>query len=156
MKLHILRHGKAQVNSTTGKDIDRSLRPKGVKQCAQLNHDSLNLPDTLDVWCSQAARTRETCALMSLQQGQAVDYRLGLYLCSRNQLLQDIWNRSGNEDLLIIGHNFGISELAEYFLEQEIELRTAEFISIDFGESTWEEVSKGLGTISHRFRPSLS
>lgn len=158
MKLHLVRHGKAEKDSASGKDFDRGLAPKGVAQSELLgDHLKINeLNSTITVWCSDAARTRETLGgLRTSIPFTNVTYRKDLYLCSRDHLLDQIWQHSGKGDLMIIGHNFGISDLAEYFLEEFIELRTGEYISIHFVCDNWNETSKGTGIIADRFRASV-
>ena len=53
--------------------------------------------------------------------------------------LKLIWQENHPDDLVLIGHNFGISDLANYFLDNQIELRTAEYICIEFPFDSWGE-----------------
>ena len=74
-----------------------------------------------------------------------------MYLGPLSNYLKIIWGIESNEDILIVGHNLGISDLVSYFTEEFIEMQTAEYICIDFELDSWIETSKGLGTISVRF-----
>lgn len=151
MKLYLLRHAKTNQQSPTGKDFDRRLLPKGHAQCALMQRH-LEVTQEVHILCSSAQRTRETLKGIDLSN-MDVEFRDDLYLCSRETLLHAIWECQSDKDLMIIGHNFGISDLAEYLLEGYIEMRTCELLVFDFEINTWQEVSKGLGELTDRYRP---
>jgi phosphohistidine phosphatase len=155
MRLHILRHGKTNPTSKTGKDFDRELLPKGIKQCEALKA-YLNRLNIATVWCSSAARTTETAALVLNENHPTPKYSDDFYLASKQSILQKIWSQQSSEDVLIIGHNFGISDVATYFTDQPVELRTGEYICIKFDCDSWNETSMGLGIILDRYRPKVS
>lgn len=159
MKLYLIRHGKAEVTARSGRDFDRALAAKGHKQCEHLGKYLCEEEFSKDliVWCSDALRTKES--LLYVRSGgvklpKAI-YSKELYLCSQDDLLKKIWSQDHNLDIMIIGHNFGISELAEYFSDDFIELRTGEYICIEFDLSTWEEACRATGTIVDRYRLEL-
>ena len=151
MKLYLLRHAKTNQQSPTGKDFDRRLLPKGHAQCA-LMQKHLEGTQEVHILCSSAQRTRETLKGIDLSHLD-VEFRDDLYLCSRDTLLKAIWGCKSDNDLMVIGHNFGISDLAEYLLEDYIEMRTCELLVFDFDIDTWQEVFKGLGSLTDRYRP---
>lgn len=151
MKLYLLRHAKTNQQSPTGQDFDRELLPKGIAQCAMMREHLEGLQG-VHVLCSSAQRTRQTLQEIRLNS-EEVEFRDELYLCSRDRILQTIWNANTSKDLMVIGHNFGISDLAEYLLEDYIEMRTCELLVFDFEIDSWQEVSKGLGTLVDRYRP---
>lgn len=156
MKLHLLRHAKTDPNSKTGKDFDRCILPKGIAQSQKLaEHFQENVPD-IDVWCSEATRTRETLNIIQEKRSFThVKYSRDYYLASREKLLNSLWLRPGNDDLLIVGHNYGISDLATYLADEYIELRTGGYICIEFDGFSWQEISKGLGIITEQYRPKV-
>lgn len=154
MQLHLIRHGKTRQDSETGNDFDRQLLPKGMKQSLMLGQNLTFDPKTI-VYCSSAKRTQETFGFFNQgQQLENVTLNKDLYLCSKDVMLDMIWNTTSNEDVLIVGHNFGISQLASYFTDEFIEMRTGEYIQITFDADHWNETSQGLGEITHRYRPS--
>lgn len=156
MKLHLLRHGKTHQLSDSGRDFDRKLNEKGEIQ-SQLMGEYFNTTHLdCETWCSGAKRTRETYSNVAKKAELAkVVMRDDLYLCSRDHILKELWTRAGKEDLLIIGHNFGISDLATYLTEMRIELRTGEYICIDFDGLEWPEISRGTGSIWDQYRPQV-
>ena len=58
-----------------------------------------------------------------------------LYLVGKDDLMTFISNREEAKEILIIGHNFGISELASYYTGKQILLKTGGFVSIDFPDT---------------------
>lgn len=151
MKLHILRHGKAESHSI--KDFDRKLHKKGRKQCELLKTYFKERNGIKEIWCSDAFRTRETLHRVSNEHWPKAKFSTSLYLASKDFLLDEIWNNNSSNELLIVGHNFGISDLASYFTEEHIDLGTGEYICIEFQANSWNETSMGLGVIVDRYRP---
>ena len=157
MKLHLLRHGKTQQQSSTGSDFDRELNPKGTIQCEMLSEYFKKIDLHCEVWCSTAKRTRQTYSRVNrAEQFDRVHMRDDLYLCSRDTMLTALWERSEDEDLLIVGHNYGISDLATYLTDVRIELRTGGYVCIEFEGFNWKELSRGLGTIVDQYRPKVN
>jgi phosphohistidine phosphatase len=155
MRLHLLRHAKTNSNSKSGKDIDRRLHDRGKMQANEMGSflkQIENLPK--NAYSSDAVRTRETVKLIQNHSiFEHVDYLSELYLIEQNPFLDFIWNLEGGEDVFIVGHNNGISEIASYFLEKYLELKTCEYIVLEFDCSSWKETSKGTAKLVERFRP---
>lgn len=151
MKLYLLRHAKTNQDSPTGRDFDRALLPKGIAQCALMREHLAGIKN-IHVLCSGAKRTRQTLDQIRLLEPE-IEFNDELYLCGKDVILQSIWNCPSKKDLMIVGHNYGISDAAEYLLEDYIEMRTCELLVFEFDISSWEEVSRGLGTLVDRYRP---
>jgi phosphohistidine phosphatase len=157
MKLHLIRHAKTEQFSPTGKDFDRQLMERGKKQGIELsqflkNQDFKNAV----ILCSSAARTRETLAfLVSNFSEKNIVFDKEFYLCSVQTFLDSLWKQNHSKDIVIIGHNFGISDLANYFLDENFEMRTCEYVSISFPFDSWSETSRATGSLALRYRPSV-
>lgn len=156
MRLHLIRHAKTNQVSPTGKDYDRQLMDRGWQQCLELDafFAKMKWAET-DVICSGAMRTRET--LEGIQANftkENIGFTDDLYLCSEKDYLKLIWSQSGSNDLVLIGHNFGISDVANYFLDTFLEMKTAEYICIEFPFDQWDLTFKATGILKNRFRPS--
>ncbi|PWL27320.1 MAG: hypothetical protein DCO96_11270 [Fluviicola sp. XM-24bin1] len=153
LRLHLLRHAKTEQFSPTGKDFDRYLMKKGLRQRDDLKQFFQTIPNIEHVWCSSAKRTRETHAVLEgLPNAQFFDE---LYLCSHKTMQDMLWNTEAEGDILIIGHNFGISDLVNYFCDSDIELRTGQYACISFDCDSWKETSRGTGTIHQLYRPEV-
>ncbi|MCR9171772.1 MAG: histidine phosphatase family protein [bacterium] len=153
LQLHLLRHAKTEQMSPTGRDFDRPLMKKGLLQRDDLKHFFKSITNIDHVWCSSAQRTRETLeALEGLPQPTFYDE---LYLCSHKDMLKMLWESKLDGNILIVGHNFGISDLVSYFCDSDIELRTGQYACITFDTNSWAETFGGTGTIAQLYRPEV-
>ena len=152
MIVHLMRHAKTEMLSSTGRDFDRKLALKGHKQCTQLKEiiEGQHL-DISQIYCSSAQRTRETAKLI-FGENKSMTFHDDLYLCEQSDLLQFVWNLDTATDIMLIGHNFGLSNLASYFLDEDIYLKTGAMLSIDFSFSKSSDLSKATGSriFAHR------
>lgn len=155
MKLHLLRHAKTNQQSETGRDFDRKLLPKGVQQCLEIS-DFLEKLDNYEVHCSSSMRTRQTYELISPKVATAnIHFWDDLYHASHLELLQFINSLETSKDILLIGHNEGISDLASYLTDQFISLKTCGYICLEADISSWSELSKGQAKITESYRPEV-
>jgi len=155
LTLIIIRHAKTNQESSTGKDFDRELMPRGILQCAELAEFLKNdiYTNTLAV-VSSAKRTQQTYHLIEQSFGK-MDILEGteFYLANHQELLRIFWNFKHKKNVILIGHNYGISDLASYVTNEMIDLGTSELIKIELPIDDWSELSNGHGTIAARFRP---
>lgn len=153
MKLHLIRHAKTLQATFNENDFNRRLMEKGISQAHALADYLKSKSISSEVWCSEAARTKETLVILNEKcHFKNVSYSKELYLCSKRTFLELLWQDSSDQDLIIIGHNFGISDLATYFLNEDLEMRTGEYICIDFENYARNETSSGLGQLIDRWR----
>ena len=111
MKLHLLRHAKASHNGNE-LDFDRQLAEKGLLQVPLLSKFLNGRLISPIVWCSDAKRTRMTLeGIQDAIQPDSINYKPEFYLCNKETMLEQLWNNAPQSDLLIVGHNFGLSDL---------------------------------------------
>jgi phosphohistidine phosphatase len=145
-QLILFRHAKTEENSSSGEDFDRNLLDRGKEDAKKIglffkaHHD---LP--LLVLCSNANRTVQTFTIF----GEVTDfetspaYLQSLYHASPSQIL-DVISDHGEEcsRIMVVGHNMGISQLADILCERGCEeLPTAGMAIIEFKEKI--ELYKG-------------
>lgn len=157
MKIHLIRHAKTAPSSISGNDFDRRLLTKGIVQANVLAsflktktiHPQLTL-------CSEATRTKETLLILqhSINLGEII-FSSELYLCDRETYLKDIWKLKKCKELVIIGHNDGISAFASYLCDESLNMRTCEYYCIEFETENWNEISIGTGKVIDHFHPSV-
>lgn len=150
----LIRHANAQAIASSGKDFDRKLSEKGKKQCENIKSvlSKLNVNHTEFIsFSSSSKRTRET-ALAIFQDESNLSFHDNLYLASTHDLLQFIWDLGMDRDLLILGHNNGLSDLATYFIGKSIFLKTGSFMTIEFSFACSNELTKDLGEIENSYR----
>lgn len=117
--LILLRHGNSEDNSPDGTDYARRLNQRGIREVRETAQHflNLNLEPTL-LLCSAATRTRETMATF-LQASDGIKPETvlvldSLYHAPASSLLETIEAEgSGQPCILIVGHNPGISDLAQ-------------------------------------------
>jgi len=154
MKLHLLRHAKTNQISPTGKDFDRELLPRAYEQSAELKRYLQDHPIApKHILCSSAVRTRQTLdQIKALFANVPVTFLDELYLASAGELLKIINELQSPEDILLIGHNEGISELASELSAAFILLKTCGLVSLEFPFESSAMVSKETGVLVGSFR----
>jgi len=138
--LHLLRHSKTNQISSSGKDFDRELLDRGKEQARMMSEHfkEMSIAQT-SVYCSSAMRTRETLAIIQEEINFSdITYLDELYLASEMALLQFLWEKDA-EDIMIIGHNEGLSDLASYCMGAEFHLKTCSYIKINISALNWQE-----------------
>lgn len=154
MKLHLLRHAKTNQISPTGKDFDRELLPKAYEQLQEFREFYTQNPFQVGhILCSSAVRTRQTLdQIKDLFADVPVTFLDELYLASAGELLKIINELQSPEDILLIGHNEGISELASELSATFILLKTCGLVSLEFPFESSAMVSKETGVLVGSFR----
>ena len=105
---------------------------------------------------SPAKRTEQTFKPLSNKlNNRNCERDADLYLADLNTHLHKIWNVKTHKDLLVVGHNYGLSETASYFLDAPITLPTCGLIVLEFNIESWEEASRGCATLYHQFYPQV-
>jgi phosphohistidine phosphatase len=71
-----------------------------------------------------------------------------LYLVEADEILKLVGEFSNQyQEILIIGHNNGLSEFASFLTNEDILLSPCEFIEIELNLNDWKLTSRGIGTI---------
>lgn len=112
-----------------------------------------SLVNTQHVLVSAAKRTRMTLKTMDkLLEKKTVHYDNALYLASLATLKKQLENQNDNiENLLLIGHNDGLSDFASFLVGDYIYLPTSGYIELELPISSWTHVSKDIASIRAEF-----
>jgi len=159
VKLFILRHAKTEQKSPSGKDFDRDLKNKGLRQLDLMRKFFVSNYSEAEfrVYCSTATRTRSTLQeLETAIESKKTTFHDELYLPDLKQLLHFLWNESDDSDnILLIGHNFGLSDLCTYISGENTLLPTCGLVVYDFSDfSNLNEISKETGIEINRYFPN--
>ena len=154
MRVHLLRHAKTNQVSPTGQDFDRQLLPRGYEQLAELKTFFRTYPlSPIQILCSSAMRTKQTLhEIIDLWPNANVQYIDELYLASKHDILNAICTLNSPHEILVVGHNEGLSELAIYLTNQALWLKTCGFVSLDLPFETSAFISADTGNIRAVFR----
>lgn len=150
--LLIIRHAKADLPKDILSDFDRPLLPKGKSDAEELgsflkeNHIKPEM-----MICSPAKRTQETLSKLNKHlsiKKEDIIYEDKIYEASKKSLLEIINNLDNSKNLIaLIGHNNGISDLAEYLTNKFITLPTSGALLIELPFESWKMTSGGTGKI---------
>ena len=151
--LLLIRHAKTEERSTSGRDFDRMLTKRGRDNAQQLAFELLAMNYQPDVCLSSSAkRARETTTILSgsLQLPEyAVVYRDDLYLADESLMLSQINALDDRvQQLMLVGHNPGISGLAHYFNQSLIApLPTCGAVSLRLNAEHWTDLFEDCASV---------
>lgn len=151
LTVFLIRHADAEIQSPTGKDIDRNLSYKGKLQCDELKN-KLSLYDwsKVNFYISSSIRTKQTFHLTFHDiQAKSIQFANELYLPSLTTLLKFINSLNTKEPICIIAHNEGISALASLLSGQRIIMNTTSFIELSFDFEHSGYISENTGVIKN-------
>ena len=98
-------------------------------------------------------RTRQTLAeLQDFWPSAQIQFIDELYLASKQEILEQICALQTPDEILVVGHNEGLSELAMHLARPAHLLKTCGFMSIAFPFETSAYISAGTGNITAMFR----
>ena len=149
-QITIIRHARTEFFSSSGLDFDRRLTTDGIKTATENAWNlAAVLPDPPDlILASSAARTVRTAEIFAeiLKYPQEdIITDLHLYHAGGRELLMELQNMApGFKNILLIGHNPAISELAAMIApENRMIFSPADWISLHLDTDDWHD----LGTV---------
>lgn len=120
-RLILLRHGKAERDSESGKDFDRPLAPRGERESAAMGESLAGLGIRADrALVSPALRTRETWAAVEPAfEGAELRLEPALYNAEA-AAIRRLAEAAGDgcAALIVVGHNPGLQELTVSLLRE--------------------------------------
>lgn len=158
-KLVLVRHAKAEDPSLQPDDFLRRLTDRGKANAELLGHWLQNkVKNNVLIVSSPAKRTRSTAKRIARALGippEEIVYKDTIYLSSLGNLsyvLQEIpENRS---EIIMVGHNPGMSELLDYLSEKPEEpFRTCGCAVLDLNIERWVQLDRSCGKVHHRETP---
>lgn len=157
LNLYILRHGKAEKTEDSGKDFKRKLNLKGVAQINQVGYILKSEGVIMDQFIvSGARRTLETAEIME-HYLPVDDYFVDdlLYLTDSNSLLKAIQKKGKKPCLLLVGHNYGLSDFVTYLTGDNRVLSTGMLVQINFNFDDWNLVNRNTGKLIRAIEPDV-
>jgi len=154
MKLYILRHGQAE-NAIEGvRDFDKKLAENGILQAVKIG-DYLKEIEINQIICSSAVRTSETEAIVNeFLKIDDVSYIDELYLASSEVIKNTICNLAIEQNVLFIGHNFGISDFVSEISGHDVNMSTCMLAEIDIQIDEWSLLSNETGILVNITEPN--
>lgn len=167
-RLILLRHAKTEREAPSGKDRDRRLDERGIKDAAEIGrwlarHDY----DRGLALVSTATRAQQTWNLLAPNlPGVQVEHVPALYGADLSELLQLVRETSVQDpkQVLIVAHNPGLHELALGLIASgdregrdalEHNLPTAGMAIIEFATHDWNDARFRSGKLARFVSPKL-
>lgn len=157
LKLYILRHGKAVKPEEASTDFKRNLNKKGIAQVNQVGYILKNEKIQIDQLISSTAkRTEETTEIANFHiQCPKLHFDKDLYLASKNEIIKILKASADGENILLIGHNFGLSDVVNYLTGNNLLLSTSMLVQINFNFDDWSLIGASTGEIKRIIEPQV-
>ena len=149
-RLVLMRHAKSDWGHSSLADHDRPLNRRGRRDAPKMARwlaEAGAIPDI--VFCSSAARTRETVSLMTPEWDDTaeVSYCEKLYLATPETILKTATSdRCDARVLMVVAHNPGIAQLVCLLADQAIEMPTAAIAIFEVSVTDWSELRSSSPT----------
>lgn len=149
--LYLLRHGEAEMAFGRQEDFNRQLTSNGIAQLKRLGKIlALNATSFDQVLSSSARRTMMTTDLINeFVPTSKIIFEEGLYEAFTEHILNYINQVDKNIDnLLLVGHNPGISAMASYITQgQFISMLPGMMAKISIEVECWSMVGRQTGIL---------
>jgi len=167
-RLYLLRHAKAVTADQQPDDHARELTVRGMHDASAIaRYIRKNGFAPQLVLASTSARTRQTADLVLREIEARAEYRETLYLADPEKILGLIQAAPPSiSDLMVIGHNPGLEELAGRLAREPVRRKerarrdvleekfpTAALAVLDFDIGKWRDISQGEGKLADFVRP---
>ena len=152
-RLLVVRHAKAAKAEGRGEDFDRPLAPRGEHDAAEMGRRlARNKAHPGAILTSPAERALATAKLIARELDfpwDEIRTVKSAYLGDASTLLNLVRRIDERvEAALLVGHNPGISELAQVLARNFAqELPTGAVVSLDLQADTWAGVRRGSGSL---------
>ena len=158
-QLFLLRHAEAAAKEARQDDKARELTQTGIKDCVHMGAWFLAQDIRFDLLASSSAlRAEQTAGLiaegMKLENPRILTEDV-LYEASVRQLLEFVNHlEDGYHNVMVTGHNPGISYLAEYLTKADVgDMAAGSVAIIKFDAGSWKEVSENTGELVQYVTP---
>ena len=154
LRLHLLRHAEPLLFGSFSSDKERPLSEHGLKQCKKIKENLQIDWENCTIWCSSAVRTRQTVLhVIESNYCDAIIYKNEMYHAPVDVLFHLITHHKGTNELFLIGHNNGITDLLDYLSESTTVMQTGPYVCLEFPLDHWMAVSRSMATVVREFVP---
>lgn len=156
-QLFVMRHVEASSMKGAGGDISREITASGRSAAATLRDHFAQIgyaPDA--VISSTAERTRQTAEIVCSDLDATVDFHRRLYLATQEELVDFVRDLSDDlQNVLLIGHNNGISDLVTFLTGAPCSLRTGGLAKLNCTSQAWSySMSRCLWRLEESWHPA--
>lgn len=156
-KLYLIRHAKSSWDNLAIDDFQRPLNGRGIKDAPRMGKRLKERSLTADlVLSSPAKRALDTCLIITKILGfskEKINTDKRLYHASEEELLRIIRELKDHpndeeENVLLFGHNPGLTNFANQLLNEHIQnIPTTGIVAASLSIKKWQEVDWGCGKL---------
>ena len=154
--IYLIRHAKSSWDIHTIEDHERPLNDRGRRDAERMAEylKGLDIKPQLAL-CSTAKRTKETFSYFTRHfDSLPLQLTKKLYLAPVSVLEEEIHSISNEYDnVILFGHNNGVSDLVSIILEKTVDLPTCSFTQIEFPVNDWKEADLKQARIAAAIAP---
>jgi phosphohistidine phosphatase len=150
-RLYLIRHAKSSRDDPDLTDFERPLNKRGKEEVPVMGKRLKKSKIYLDlILSSPAKRALKTAKIIAKELGFPKKHIVtddALYNASVTSLLNSIWNiDDAFQQVMLFGHNPGLTELAQYLTNVRIDnIPTCGIVCVDFDVHSWKKVGEGQG-----------
>jgi len=160
-QLFLIRHAKSSWSNPDLSDFDRPLNKRGKRDAPFMGQrlaQSKICPEV--IIASPAKRAKRTVKTIATEIGYdlgAIIYREDIYLSGVSGLIKAIESTEDSvNSLALVGHNYAITELAEWLTGKTIgNIPTCGIVSIEFSIKRWSAIKEHDGQLIFFDYPKL-
>ena len=152
-RLYLIRHAKSSWAEPGLDDFDRPLNHRGKADAPSMGQRLAGHKVRLDlIVASPAKRARKTARIIAEALGYAeksIHFDPALYMAEVPILLETIAEvPDSTEELALVGHNYGITDLADWLTGRSIgNIPTCGIVGIEFDCRSWSDLKEGSGRL---------
>ncbi len=152
-----MRHGKAVKPGDSTIDFKRKLNKKGTAQANQIGYIFQKEEIVVDqIIASGAQRTQETAEIMNYHLWRKpIIFDDSLYLASREKIQEVLIEKANGNNILLTGHNFGLSDFVNYLVGDQLVMSTSMLVQINFNFDDWKLLGANTGKIERIIEPQV-
>lgn len=159
INIQLIRHAKSDWNYSDLIDFQRPLNHRGLSDCTYMHQEISLRKDS--IWHSSSAhRTYQTSTLLAKKLDfplNFIQFSGSLYHASQEKMLEYINQiKSPSKNLILVGHNNGISDLANLLTnDYQYSLPTLGILEIEIELDSFEEISPATGIAKKFVYPKM-
>jgi phosphohistidine phosphatase len=143
-RVYLLRHGKTEKESDSGRDFDRALKSKGEAEVQAVSRKLGETGVRFDLLLSSSApRAAESARIAAeAMDGPALQTSNELYDADMEDFLRLLQGLDETvETVMLVGHNPGIEDTVEAFLGKHRKVGTSNIMWLEMDCSSWDELN---------------
>ena len=157
-RLLMLRHAKSDWDADYGEDHDRPLACRGRKAAQAMGRFMALTHLVPELAISSSAVRALTTLKLAMQAGGwgcPVESTPRLYGAGAKEVLDVLAERSGEESILIVGHQPTWGEVTHMLTGASVRMATGTLVAIDFEFRSWSSIRPGAGQLALAIPPRL-